>query len=42
MAMKRAPFTFAERETPRPASSTKIFLVGTVLLALMTLVDMLK
>jgi hypothetical protein len=38
--MKRIPF--AERELPRPASTTRIFLVGTVLLALMTLVDLLK
>ena len=39
--MKRMHVEYAEsRETPRPASSTKLFLVGTVLLALLTLVDM--
>jgi|GEM_PF-6712559 len=41
--MKRLPFEYTQsRETPRPASSTKIFLVGTVLLALITLLDMFK
>ena len=39
--MKRMHFEYAEsRETPRPASTVKLFLVGTVLLAILTLVDM--
>jgi hypothetical protein len=42
MSMKRANYSYTERDVPRPASSTKIFLVGTVLLALMTLVDLFK
>ena len=41
--MKRLPYGYAESpETPRPASTMKLFLVGTVLLALLTLVDMFR
>ena len=39
--MSRLPFEYAKgRETARPASTAKLFVVGTALLALLTLVDM--
>ena len=40
--MKRSPVTFAEREAPRPASTAKLFMVGTLLLALMTLFELFR